>query len=439
MLRLERDANRACDGPDGELEEVFRLNLMRRTVAVGLAACLCALAFTVGLAIRATLPGLGMDASVAQTPEMPAAQGTPAPAEAALAQAQPNAPTVGEPQRPPMADPAVAQRVTIDGAVRGRVVIQDRVVIETRGAAYDLGPYERASVAAARLNLALEQNAKPAEIQAIQREGAWTVVAGDRVIIGVATGDLPDAETTGQQLATSWATNIALAVHELQGTKPGEDQPLPEFRAEGRDLREDGASIGVLMINGQEVLRIYASSPGLTPPQRAQVVAERLVEAVKNGAMPADVGTTTVQGMSIVKIGETLLVTVSPIDAERANVTEDELARVWSKSIAGALSEHFAQASGPLKKPADEWVPREPYDDKWVPIISILEGVRVGLARVNGPRSRVQLVQAVAQLETHWKRNLEIDVFIPISTKVPGETIDWVKGCAVTGLADIRL
>ena len=74
-----------------------------------------------------------------------------------------------------------------------------------------------------------------------------------------------------------------------------------------------------------------------------------------------------------------------------------------------------------------------------IPPVVPITGVKLGLARVNGPRSRVHLVQAVAQLETHWKRNLEIDVFIPISTKVPGEKLDWVKGCAVTGLADIKL
>ena len=48
------------------------------------------------------------------------------------------------------------------------------------------------------------------------------------------------------------------------------------------------------------------------------------------------------------------------------------------------------------------------------------------------------LVQAVAQLETNWKDHLDIDVFIPVSTKVPGKTIDRVKGCGVTGLGDFK-
>lgn len=399
----------------------------RKLLGIGVAVCLCALAFVAGSAIRGALPGLGMGTSLAQ-------EGT----GAIPAVAQPNAPTVGE-KPPPVLDPALAQRVTMDGAVRGRVVIGQRIVIETRGTSNELGPYERASVAAARINLALEQKASPGDIRAIQREDDWSVVAGDRVIIGIATEDLPDGRTSEQQLASAWATNIALAIHELQGTKPGEDAPIPELQAEAREVREEGASVGVLVVNGRETLRIHASASGLTPVERAGVVAERLVDAVRNGAMPGDVGTTTVQGMSIVRVAETLLVTVSPMDAEQAKLTPGELAQVWADSIAAALSEHYGQESGPLKTPEAHWVPREPYDDKWVPIISVLEGVKLGLARVNGPRSRVQLVQAVAQLETHWKRNLEIDVFVPISTKVPGEKLDWVKGCAVTGLADIKL
>ena len=69
----------------------------------------------------------------------------------------------------------------------------------------------------------------------------------------------------------------------------------------------------------------------------------------------------------------------------------------------------------------------------------MLEGVKLGVARVNGPTSQVHLAQAVAQLETHWKDFLEIDVYIPISTKVPGKTIDRVKGVGVTGLGDIEI
>ena len=63
----------------------------------------------------------------------------------------------------------------------------------------------------------------------------------------------------------------------------------------------------------------------------------------------------------------------------------------------------------------------------------------MGVARVNGPRSKVKLVQAVAQIETHFKDFVEIDVYLPISTNVPGEKLDIVKGAAVTGLGDIEL
>ena len=86
-----------------------------------------------------------------------------------------------------------------------------------------------------------------------------------------------------------------------------------------------------------------------------------------------------------------------------------------------------------------EWVPEEPYEDKYVPILSILRGVRVGVARVNGPRSKVAMTQAVGQLELKFRDVLDIEVYIPISTKEPGKTLARVQSVGVTGLGDLKL
>jgi hypothetical protein len=81
----------------------------------------------------------------------------------------------------------------------------------------------------------------------------------------------------------------------------------------------------------------------------------------------------------------------------------------------------------------------ESYGDKWVPIVSILNGTRIGMARVNGPTWRLDEVQAVAQLELVWSSVATIKVYLPISTKVPESTLSVVKGCGVTGLGDLKL
>lgn len=411
---------------------------LRRTLGIVTLAALCVVALALGCFLRGVLPGLATGAAVAQEvlPESaPEAASTP---EAGAETPPETAAAAAGPEGTPAPDPgpqAVAQMVTADGRVTGRVVLGSQTVIETRSMLDGLGPYERASVAAARINLAREEKARPGDFQAIEREGRWLVVAGDRIIISVAPteGDETEADT-----ARRWATNIALALHQALGTKPGSDVPIPPALVDAREDMIEGGRVGVVLIDGLETLRIVAAAPGLTPFERAQVVANRVRKATDEGALPQDVRADTLYGMEIVKVKDTLLITVAPADAEAAKKTPRQLAQAWAQALSEALARHYSQAAGPALA-NQEWQPKEPYDDKWVPIISVLEGVRIGLARVNGPSSKVKLVQAVAQLETHWKRNLEIDIYVPISTKVPGKTLDRVQACAVTGLADIRL
>jgi len=86
----------------------------------------------------------------------------------------------------------------------------------------------------------------------------------------------------------------------------------------------------------------------------------------------------------------------------------------------------------------DRWY-AEQYGDKWVPILSVPDGIRIGGARVNGPKHDLSRVQAVAQIETPWENTLEIDIYVPISTKGPSDFLNRVQGVGVTALADFDL
>ncbi len=398
------------------------MNIGRRLLAAVGVLALCLAAIGLGYAVRAGLPGLGIPAVVAQDIVTPDTDTTE------------DADETGDTEEAPGIPPALAEMIRGDGQTYGKVRIGEREVIETRGEASGFGPYERASIAAARITLALEAGIKPDDFEAISRDEEWIVIAKDRAIISVAPGDVAE-DSTAEELAGTWAANISMALHEAMGTTPGGDVAMPPFVVEAKD--RDG--LGAVLVNGQEVFAIVAPTPGLTAVERADLVAKRFQQAFEDGVLPRDIRADTLQGMAIVKAGEMLVATVAPDDAQTAGKSGEALARDWAAGLAGALDTYYAQAGKPLAATAGEWQPREPYDDKWVPIVSILEGVKLGLARVNGPRSRLRLVQAVAQFETHWKDHLEIDVYIPISTKVPGKTIKNVKGCAVTGLGDIKL
>jgi hypothetical protein len=206
----------------------------------------------------------------------------------------------------------------------------------------------------------------------------------------------------------------------------------------------DGAAVGEVLIGEEVVMRLRATLGGLTPDERAMVVASRLL-GWANASDRYELSVLEIDdGMAVINAGENSITTVGIGDAEPISTTPLDLANDWRNNILIALGEapQPADEVADATAPADdtgEWVPEEPYRDKIVPIISVLEGIRIGAARVSGPESKVRTVKAVAQLETDFRRFLEIDVYVPITTEKPGKTIDRVQGVGVTALGDLRL
>jgi hypothetical protein len=250
-----------------------------------------------------------------------------------------------------------------------------------------------------------------------------------------------------------WETPAAWAVETEETATDTSGYPGPWAVAE-RSLVE-GEERGAVRIGEQDVLEIQTAAGGLTGYERTLIVAKRLNDALAAGVRADQIRTTRVQGMTVLKAGEVVLVTVTPAEAERQKMTESQLADAWVASLRAALGGTPA-VPPPTTTPTttttttttpsegDEydhsgWTPPEPYKDKIVPIVSVLEGVKIGVARVNGPTSKVDLVQAVAQLETDYKKVLSISLYVPISTEVPGSKLARVQGVGVTGLADIRI
>jgi hypothetical protein len=190
--------------------------------------------------------------------------------------------------------------------------------------------------------------------------------------------------------------------------------------------------VGEILVNDEVVLRLYAATRELTPYERAVVVAERL----KLHMAPQDemrVAAGLRNGSHAVLVNDAVLVTPLPDDLPPDMSLRDG-AQMWAEWLAEALG--LEPAPSELAEP---WEPAEPYDDKIVPILSLGSGQRIGGARVNGPESAVRQVQAVAQIEARLLRYFEVQIYVPISTKVPGKTLDRVEGVAVTAVGDLRL
>lgn len=256
---------------------------------------------------------------------------------------------------------------------------------------------------------------------------------------------------------------------------------------------------GIVKINDVEVVVIHSSAGGLTGFERAIILGVRLDDAFAAGVSPDDFRADVVQGMNVVLCRDKVLVTADQAEADLLGIQRAELAEQWAAAIRTAVrqglglpppgateetqppaepvgeqpaevgqqpleegqqpaqageeqpaeagEEQPAEAAG--EQPAEEgggtaraeatveedWTPPEPYDQKNVPIVSIGEGIRVGMAQVKGPRSRVAQVKAVALVETSFKRALEIEIYVPISTSVPGKSLARVQGVGVVGVA----
>jgi hypothetical protein len=80
-----------------------------------------------------------------------------------------------------------------------------------------------------------------------------------------------------------------------------------------------------------------------------------------------------------------------------------------------------------------------PSADKIVPLVSVGRGIEIGAAQVRGPADRVHEVQAVAELEAKFKDFLVLAIYVPISTRIPGEHLSRVQGVGVYALAGVKL
>jgi len=236
-------------------------------------------------------------------------------------------------------------------------------------------------------------------------------------------------------------------------------------QVEAKALKVDGQEVGALVIGGQEVLRLTQSTGGFTPSERTTIVAGRLRNALAAGATAQDVKAAQMNGQWAVQIKGDILVTTDEVEAKAVRTTPAGLAFSWASSLSNALALEPGQAAPtqpaqpgqqqpkavqPAPAPSEvaavskqaepaEWRPEEPYGDKWVPIISVLRGVKLGVARVNGPESALGQVKAVAQLETKFRSLVDLEVYIPIDADVPQSKLSRVKGCSVTGLGDFAL
>ncbi len=115
---------------------------------------------------------------------------------------------------------------------------------------------------------------------------------------------------------------------------------------------------------------------------------------------------------------------------------------LWRTGAAGiALAAVAGVAS--LAPRAGEAQAQAQIANKFVPIISVGKGTRVGVARVSGPARSVEDVRAVAMIEGRFQNRFRVNAMVPVATEPKrdddGKRLNRVQDVAVTGLGNYRL
>lgn len=222
------------------------------------------------------------------------------------------------------------------------------------------------------------------------------------------------------------------------GLAPARAAELPQ--AELEDVELAGLEGGQVTLAGRVVAILTNTVGGLTGWERTLIVADRLNRQIRAGLKPEEIVVRIVNRMPVVEAAGMTLVSVTSDDARVLQEQPQTLAMNWARNLRAALGKD----SDPQLLDAEPVVPAtaasaEPYRDKIVPILSLLEGTRVGVARINGPSTPVGRTQAVTQFSIDFRNYLEIDIYVPVSTATPGKKLDRIQGVGLTGLGDLKL
>ncbi|MDO8682014.1 MAG: hypothetical protein Q7N50_00835 [Armatimonadota bacterium] len=217
-----------------------------------------------------------------------------------------------------------------------------------------------------------------------------------------------------------------------------------ELKATARAVNIAGETVGEVSVNDQPVIRIRTSAAGLSPVERAEIVARRLNELAPS-IKPSDIRTAEIRGQIGVLAGDELIITADLAHAAINDTTRYGLANQWRSNLTAAISGQAVAGvtSGPVPAATGPQVQGravriENQVQKGVPIISVGSGLRVGVALVTGPSSQVDKVNAVAQVEAQFQRVARIRAYIPVETESITE-LHRVPETSIRGLADIKL
>ncbi|MCL6518856.1 MAG: hypothetical protein K6T99_03425 [Armatimonadetes bacterium] len=195
-----------------------------------------------------------------------------------------------------------------------------------------------------------------------------------------------------------------------------------------------------IFIDGRFAMRIPASAGGMSPIQRARIVAERLNNAFSAGQNWENVRVAQVNGNWVVVLGDYVIVTADSKSARAFNRTPGRLASLWARTTVVALGGQPSKIAMQIEPIAvrvagarEELIMWQNSPTKTLPLLDSSTGNTLGSVTVAGPQSRLDLVKSVVYYSS-TSDDAVVWTFVPITGTSTTGTLMRVNGVGVVGL-----
>lgn len=194
-----------------------------------------------------------------------------------------------------------------------------------------------------------------------------------------------------------------------------------------------------VFVNGVFALRVPASAGGLTPMQRAEVIANRMNQAFAAGSSWQDTQVLRRDGLWTVNVGNTLIATADINSARAYGIQTGQLASRWARQSVVAMGgqpQMIAQQLQPIATAVAG--AQEELGAAWaispvrsVPAIDVSTGQTIGNITVAGPQNSLSRVNSTAVF-AYDTDSANAYVFVPTTnTSITGVNAPRVMGVGV--------
>ena len=208
----------------------------------------------------------------------------------------------------------------------------------------------------------------------------------------------------------------------------------------GPSIRAGYGPSADVFVNGLFAIRIPASAGGMSPMQRAQIVADRLNQAFNAGLSWESLRVSQFEGIWGVGIDSQLIATADANSARAYRTTPGQLASRWARQtviamggnpqmIASQLQPIPSMVAGARAEITPTWTTA---NTKTVPLLDSESGNEIGSVMVAGTTSQLNKVNSVIAYHS-TSEGAEVWTFVPVtSTSVTSPT--RVQGVGLTSI-----